>query len=399
MNNKGILRVKMLTIIILMGIILFVLIPKTIDYYNNRRKENYIQIATKYINEVKDSINSLEYKQIPLENEALLVKISNLSLSKKTPYGMLDPNYSYVIVLNCGDYYEYYFACIDSTSHGIPMVSEKSLNIESIVYGEDALSQINHVDRVENLYIANTIYSKSEKTREDDKNILLSPVSGDLTVPYEFKRDVHSIYSDTIKNIDTNIYSKEVLINNGKIKYDNKIISYGYRKDLNGLFRYIAFPNNNKANYYASFVVNNNSYVAGVINKDGNYSNKNMIFDSIPTIVINETSDTILENNQKYLMWNLMTLSPNNDNYVITECGALIIKNSDDKDINITFDTPRVLVGKSNNNCELGNIFAIRKDNVKEKDKYSARGYIKYKDRFGIESISYSRDTVIGVVE
>ena len=122
-----------------------------------------------------------------------------------------------------------------------------------------------------------------------------------------------------------------------------------------------------------------------------------MIFDSIPTIVINETSDTILDNNQKYLMWNLMTLFPNNDNYVITECGALIIKNNEGKDINITFDTPKVLVGKSNNNCELGNIFAIRKDNVSKNDKYSARGYIKYTDRFGNEYTSYSRDTMLGI--
>ena len=267
------------------------------------------------------------------------------------------------------------------------------------MYGEDNLSKINHINKIENLYVANTLYKRSKETKEDDKNILLTPVSGDLTVPYEFKEEVHSIYSSTIKNIDTNIYNKEVLINNGEVKYDNNVISNGYMKDLNGILRYISFPNNNSNEYLLSFVVNNNSYVAGVINKSDEYSSKNMIFDSVPTIVINETSKTVKDNEQKYLMWNLMTLVPNNDNYIITECGALIVKNNDDKDTNITFDTPKVLVGKSNNNCEFGNIFAIRKDNVKENDKFSARGYIKYQDRFGTEYISYSRDTVKGIVK
>lgn len=399
MNNKGILRVKLLTIIILAGILLLMIVPKVANYVREKRKENYIETALMYINEVKDNINSLEYKQIPLKNEALLVKLNDLKTNRRSPYGSFKKEYSYVIVLNCGDYYEYYFAGIDTSGYGIPVISEKELSVEAILYGEEQLSKINHINKIENLHISNTLYRRSDKTKEDDKNILLTPVSGDLTVPYEFKKEVYTIYSETVKNIDTDVYNKEVLINNGKVKYDNNVISNGYTKDLNGILRYISFPNDNSNEYFSSFVVNNNSYVAGVINKSGEYSSQNMIFDSVPTIVINKTSETVKDNNQKYLMWNLMTLIPNNDNYNITECGALIVKNSDGKEIDITFDTPSVLMGKSNNNCELGNIFAIRKDNVKSKDKYSARGYIKYIDRFGTEYISYSRDVILGIVE
>lgn len=399
MNSKGMLRVKLLTIIIVLGLGLFMLVPRIINYISEQKKEEYIQTALLYIKEVKNGINSLEYKQIPLKNEALLVKLRDLKLNKKSPYGSFKKEYSYVIVLNCGDYYEYYFAGIDTSGYGIPVINEKELKSEAIVYGDEQLYKINHIDKIENLYISNTLYKKNDKSKEDDKNILLTPVSGDLTVPYEFKKEIYTIYSETIKNIDTNVYNREVLINNGKVTYDNNVISSGYQKDLNGLLRYISFPNNNSHEYFSSFVVNNNSYVAGVINKSGEYSSKNMIFDSVPTIVINENSQTIRDNDQKYLMWNLMTLIPSNDNYSVTECGALIVKNNGDKDINITFDTQNVLVGKSNNNCEFGNIFAIRKDNVKLKDKYLARGYIKYKDRFGTEYIAYSRDTILGVAE
>ena len=97
-------------------------------------------------------------------------------------------------------------------------------------------------------------------------------------------------------------------------------------------------------------------------------------------------------------MWNLMALYPNNANYTITECGALIIKSNDGNKVNLTLNTPNVMVGKSNNNCELGNIFAIRKDNVKKNDKFMARGFIKYKDSNGEEHITYSRDTILGIV-
>ena len=123
-----------------------------------------------------------------------------------------------------------------------------------------------------------------------------------------------------------------------------------------------------------------------------------MVFDSVPTVTINESASTVSDNGKKYLMWNLMTLYPNNANYTITECGALIIKNNDGNVVNLTFNTPNVMVGKSNNNCELGNIFAIRKDNVKKNDKFMARGYIKYKDSNGNEYTTYSRDTILGSV-
>jgi len=398
MNNKGVLRVKLLTIIIIVGILLFVVAPKIIVYFENNKNTKYIEVAKEYINEVKASINALEYKQIPMENEVLLVKLSDLNINKKSPYGSFKKDYSYVVVLNCGNYYDYYFASIDTSLHGIPLVNEKELSSESIVYGENNLSNINRASKIENLYVANTVYTKSEKTQEDDKNVLLVPVSGELSVSYEFKKDVHKMYSDIVKNINTDIYNKEVVINSGQLKYDNKVLSSRYNKNINGLFRYISFPNNEKEEYYASFITYTNSYVAGNINSIDNYSSKNMVFDSLPTIVINESSSTVIDNNKKYLMWNLMSIYPNNNNYVVTDCGALIIKNTQKEMPNITFDTPGVLIGKSNNNCELGNIFAIRKDNVKTNDEFYARGYIKYKDHFGREHISYSRNTILGKV-
>lgn len=399
MNNRGMLRVKLLAIIIIIGIALFIGIPKGVEYFSNKRKDNYVEIAKKYINEVKANINSLSYKQIPNENEALLVQLSNLDINKKSPYGTFKKDYSYVIVVNDNNHFDYYFAAIDSSEHGIPMIKENALNRESIVFGDENLSGINNVNSISNLYIANTLFARSKKTKEDDKNVLLIPLSGELTVPYEFRADVHKIYDNTVKNIDTSIYNKEVVINNGEIRYNNQIINQGYMKDINGLFRYISFPNNGNQSYYASFVSSNNTYVAGIINKSGSYSSKNMIFDSMPTIAINEDAETVLEGEKKYLMWNLMTLYPNNHNYTVTECGAIIIKSTNEEKINLTLDTRNVMIGKSSNNCILGDIFAVRKDNVKKDDKFIARGYIKYKDSQGNEYTTYSKNTVLGIVK
>lgn len=399
MNNKGLMQIKLLAIIFIVGIICFTIIPKSISYYNNRKKDNYIRIAKECIDEVKDSIDTLEYKQMPLKNEALVVKLSNLGIKAKSPYGNFLDEYSYIIVVNIGEYYDYYIAAIDSSNHGIPIVSEKELNIDSIVYGRSQLTNINEFTSIDNLYIYDTLFEKSDSSKEEDVNIILTPISGELSVPYDFKADVHKIYDKLVKNIDTDIYNREATINNGVLKYNNKVIASNYAKDINGIFRYLSFPNGNSETYYASFVNYNKSYAAGVINESSDYSSSAMTFDSIPAIVMNKDAKVVIDQNKKYLMWNMMAIYPDNKNYTISECGALILKDNNATDVKITFDTRGVLVGKSNNNCELGNIFAIRKANINTNDRYFARGYIKYKDKSGREHISYSKATISALVK
>lgn len=399
MNNKGFMHIKLLTIIIIVCIMCFTLIPNLITYYTNNKKDEYIEIAKKCIEEVKDSIDSVEYKQIPEENQALAVQISSLGLKIRSPYGSFKDEYSYVIVLNMGEYYDYYFASIDSSNRGIPVVNEKELNRDSIVYGEDKLTGINKFSSIENLYVSNTLFEKSDNSKENDKNVLLTPVSGELSVPYDFKADVHKIYDNLVKNIDTDIYNKEATINNGVLKYDNEIISSKYAKDINGFFRYLSFPDGEELKYYSGFVSYNKSYAAGIINESNDYENSNIVFDSNPTVVMNNSASLVEDEGNKYVMWNLMAIYPDNSNYTISECGAIIIKSNTSISANITFDTPSIMVGRSNNNCEVGNIFAIRKDNVKENDRFFARGYIKYKDKNGEEYIAYSRDTISALVK
>lgn len=399
MNNKGMMKIKLLAIIVFVGLVCFTVIPNLYHYLQDRKKENYITVALEYINEVKDHINSLDYKQMPLENEALLVKLSNLDLDKNSPYGQFQEEYSYIIVLNQGDYYDYYFAAIDSSNHGIPLIGEKELSKESVVYGKSKLININKASSIKDLYVANTVFEESSNTKEDDVNILLTPVSKELTVSYDFIEEVHDIYDTLVKNIDTSIYNKEATVSNGVLKYNNQELSSDYSKDINGIFRYLSFPNNDDQLYYASFVNYTSNYVAGVINESGDYSSKNMVFDSVPTIVMNKNAKVINDDNKNYLMWNMMAIYPNNDNYTINECGAIVLKDNTVTDVNLTFDTPNILVGKSNNNCELGNIFAIRKDNINVNDRWFARGYIKYKDRFGNEYVNYSNETISALVK
>jgi hypothetical protein len=94
-----------------------------------------------------------------------------------------------------------------------------------------------------------------------------------------------------------------------------------------------------------------------------------------------------------------LAVTGSNNNYSITECGAIILRDTGEEVNNIKIDTPKIMIGKSNNSCELGNIFAIRKNNVSTNNKFYARGYIKYKDQFGNEYINYSMETIKGVVD
>lgn len=399
MNNKGFIQIKILTVVFIIGILAFTLIPRGITSYNNRKREEYIKVVKEYVEEVKTSVDSLKYKQLPKNNEALLVKFSNIK-GKKSPYGAFDEEYSYVIVLNKGSYYDYYVACIDKSNRGIPVVAEKELNLDSIVYGRSQLTNINEVTTIKNLLVEDTVYKESSLSKENDNNILLIPISSgnDLTVPYEFTKDVNKVYDKVVKSIDTDIYNKEVTINNGVIRYNHEVLGYT-SKDINGMFRYLSFPNGENKLYYSSFVSYNKSYVAGVINESNDYKASSIVFDTTPTIVTAKSAKVVMEENTPYLMWNMMAIYPDNKNYTISECGALVVKNNNVTDIQIDFNTPDVLVGKSNNNCELGNIFAIRKDNIHENDHFFARGYIKYKDKSGKEYITYSKNTISALVK
>lgn len=399
MNNKGFAQIKVLTIIFVVGILCFTIVPKAISRLESNNMNKYVEVAKKYINEVKTSINSLEYKQIPLEGEALLVPLSNLVTNDRSPYGSFVEDYSYVIVVNMGNVYDYYFAAIDTANYGIPIVKESELTVDAIVYGKSRLTAINKVTSIDNLNIANTIFTKSKNSKADDVNILLTPLSGELTVPYSFKADTFKIYDKIIKNIDTSIYNKEATISSGVVRYDGKVLGSDYSKDINGMFRYISFPNKDELEYYAAFVTYNKSYAGGVINDSDNYSSSDMIYDSLPTVVMNQNAKIVTEDDKRLLMFNMMALYPENDNYTITECGALIIKNNSVTEVDITKDTPGVLIGKSNNNCELGNIYAIRKTNININDRFFARGYIKYKDKMGLESIAYSKNVVSALVK
>ena len=66
MNNKGMMRIKLLAVILIIGLVSFVVIPSLYNYYKNKKNEDYINIALEYINEVKTNISSLSFKQIPL---------------------------------------------------------------------------------------------------------------------------------------------------------------------------------------------------------------------------------------------------------------------------------------------------------------------------------------------
>ena len=89
-----------------------------------------------------------------------------------------------------------------------------------------------------------------------------------------------------------------------------------------------------------------------------------------------------------------MAIYPDNDNYTVDECGAIVIKNNNATSVNITLNTANIMIGKSSNNCELGNIFAVRKDNINTNDRYFARGYITYHDQNGNTYTAYSNNTI-----
>lgn len=396
-NEKGFTIVKLITVIAILGVIAILCYPKISSYISNDKTTRYISIAKDAITQVKKELEAENYKQIPNKNEALLVPLTNIEdFDLSTPYGRFNKDRSYVIAINMGTYYQYYFAAIDSASRGIPMVLEQELQDDSLVKGENNLTNVKAIEELQEITISNVVYKVSENTKEDDKNLLLIPINDGVIVSYDFKKEVYSIYSNLIKNLDKDSYTKETNLSSGVLRYNNKILGDTYSKDLNGTFKYTYFVNENiedEKSYYSSFVVNNKEYVGGIINKDGSFSNEHMVFSGSPTAFLYNEAERIKQDETNSIAWTGMIMYPNNSNYSIESCGVIILKSKQNvEDFNI--DTPNVQVAKTVNGCDNAGVFQIRKNNPKSGETWYGKSFVTYFDLQNKRHTVYSDNIV-----
>lgn len=141
MNKKGFTLIELLAVIVILGVLLMIAVPKVTQYITNSRKNTIISEAGIFIDSVRADATSEMYPSPVRSNDVTIVMfdIANLDKAqKKSPFGgKYISNKCYVAIINVGTgtepEYKYYLALQDSKNYAIPLVSEEELTTDKIV--------------------------------------------------------------------------------------------------------------------------------------------------------------------------------------------------------------------------------------------------------------------------
>lgn len=140
-NKKAFTLIELLAVIIILGVIMTIGIPKVTQYITNSRKESFVSIGNFFIDSVRKDATS-EFYPFPVSNNEVTIitlDIANFEKAqKKSPYGgKFLYNKSYVAIVNIGTgtfpEYSYYFAAQDSKGYAIPLTNEFDLTKDKII--------------------------------------------------------------------------------------------------------------------------------------------------------------------------------------------------------------------------------------------------------------------------
>ena len=135
MNKKAFTLIELLAVIVILGVILMIAIPKVSQYINRSKKDSFVDEARLYIDAVRNDLTNEDYPAPANANDALIVTIDRIKMEKshkKSPFGgKYLYNKSYVAVINVGTgsdpAYAYYFAGQDTKGYAIPLTSEDEI--------------------------------------------------------------------------------------------------------------------------------------------------------------------------------------------------------------------------------------------------------------------------------
>lgn len=141
MNKKGFTLIELLAVIVILGVLLMIAVPKVTQYITNSKKNSFISEAGIFIDSVRNDATSEIYPFPVRSNDVTIVMfdIANLDKSqKKSPFGgSYISNKCYVAIVNIGTgtepEYKYYLALQDSKDYAIPLTSEDELTTAKIV--------------------------------------------------------------------------------------------------------------------------------------------------------------------------------------------------------------------------------------------------------------------------
>ena len=140
-NKRGFTLIELLAVIVILGVLLAILIPRVSQYITNSRKGSFVSTSRIFIDSVRNDATSEIYPKPVNSNDVVIVTLDKASLQKskeKSPFGgSYVYGNSYVVIINTADgtnpEYKYFIAVQDSKNYAIPLTAEDELDDEDVV--------------------------------------------------------------------------------------------------------------------------------------------------------------------------------------------------------------------------------------------------------------------------
>ena len=141
MPRKGFTLIELLAVIVILGVLLGIAIPKVTQYITDSKKEGFVSSGEFFIDSVRNDATSEIYPLPIRNNDVTIVTLDAASLEKaqeKSAFGgQYLYNKSYVAIINVGTgvdpEYQYYFAAQDSKDYAIPLTIESEISTDKII--------------------------------------------------------------------------------------------------------------------------------------------------------------------------------------------------------------------------------------------------------------------------
>lgn len=140
-NRKGFTLIELLAVIVILGVLLGIAIPKVSQYINKSKKEGFVSSAKMFIDSVRQDATSEMFSLPVKKNDVTIITLDVASLEKAKQKSAFGGKYiyskSYVAIINVGTgvdpEYQYFYAAQDSKDYAIPLTLEKEITTDTIV--------------------------------------------------------------------------------------------------------------------------------------------------------------------------------------------------------------------------------------------------------------------------